>query len=208
MSDLVKEQVEIEDLIARYEALEIDVKERLSDVAGKNDEEQIRRLEQTIYAQHSEVAQILMFMDRRPHLEIGQETEIRQMTNVGQIVSIEDGVYKVLIPEQTVTARWTDTDARQQRHLMDAYASYRKRLTEVKDQPEPKVGDSAGVYVPVYLDSVIKAIHNDGSATVRVEAFTLQVLPDYSDSDRHETTWWYKPADPVREQWEQLRQMD
>jgi hypothetical protein len=61
-----------------------------------------------------------------------------------------------------------------------------------------KVGDTAGVYVPVYLDGIIEAVHDDGSATVRVEGFTLQVLPDDDESERHETAWRYDPFDPAR----------
>jgi hypothetical protein len=71
--------------------------------------------------------------------------------------------------------------------------------------PVAKVGDTAGVYVPVYLDGIIEAIHDDGSATVRIEGFTLQVLPDCDDSERHETTWRYDPMDPARIRWERER---
>lgn len=66
----------------------------------------------------------------------------------------------------------------------------------------PKIGDIAGVYVPVYLDGVIDSVHDDGSATARVEGFTLRVLPDDDESERHETTWRYDPMDPARIRWQ------
>ena len=71
------------------------------------------------------------------------------------------------------------------------------RPSETLEPVVPKVGDTAGVYVPVYLDGVIEAVHEDDSATVRIESLTLRVLPDNDESERHETTWRHDPLDPV-----------
>jgi hypothetical protein len=67
---------------------------------------------------------------------------------------------------------------------------------EEHDQPKPNVGDIAGVYAPIYLDGVIEAVHDDGTATLRVREFRVRCLPDDSDCERYETTWAYDWMDP------------
>jgi hypothetical protein len=74
-----------------------------------------------------------------------------------------------------------------------------KKFTSEDFKPTvAKVGDAAGVYVPFYLDGIIEIIHGDGSATVRVEEFSLRVLPDDDESERHETSWRHDPIELAR----------
>jgi hypothetical protein len=118
MSDLLNGWVEVEDLIARYDALHKDLDNRLSNVDGAGDAKQVRRLRKVIRG-HAETVENLLKedLDRRSRPRIGDAVDVvffeydkwgdyfDRRESRGTIARIAGEKITVRIPERTIDGK-------------------------------------------------------------------------------------------------------
>ena len=117
MSDLLKGQVEVGDLVESYKTLRGEIEQRLKGVVGAGDAEQVERLRKEIRAHGEFVTKMHSAIDKRPRHEIGDTVEVVRFEyddrgdycldfyEEGPISSVVGDTIVVHVPERVIPPR-------------------------------------------------------------------------------------------------------
>src|SRR3954464_853861 len=117
MSELFKGQVEISDLVVRYEALRAEMEQRLGGADAAGDTEQVERLRKEIRAHDEFVTKTLDAIHKRPRPKIGDTQEAVRYAyddrgdycddfyEKGTVVGIDGDKIVISVSEEMIPAR-------------------------------------------------------------------------------------------------------
>src|SRR5436190_14798256 len=92
MSDVVKSQVEVDDLVERCAVLRSDIKQRLADVKGAGDDTPFGRLWEELSACSWSVERAMAIRNGHPQPDIGDEIEVEDPFQIVGTAEVLDAV--------------------------------------------------------------------------------------------------------------------